>query len=531
MKTIETDIVIIGSGVGGSICGYELAKNGLKVIIVEAGKHFDRQEIVNNFTGTDKLDNSAGFPNSKFAPRPDWGDDNDSYIKQVGPEKAKIEYLRGVGGTTWHWGGACMRFSPEDFKIKTNYGVGRDWPIDYKTIEPYYTKAENEIGVAGDHKQETGAPKLEPYPFPALTKSYADKKIEDGLKKIGISFITKPIAINSSNEGDRPKCAGFGTCTPICPSGAMYNGSIHAKKAVDNGATLLDNTRVDRLESDENGKIISAIAKTTNGTKLKIKGKYFVIAANGIESAKLLLMSKNKNYPNGLANSSGMVGRNFFDHPGIDVVIKMPENIFSGRGPNNKITSYKFRHGDTRRDYASWILSVENKLNIHNIANEALNSKVNTKDLNDKLRDNIKKQVTLTALAEQLPDYKNGIELDWEDLDSTGNPKMKLYYSFSNYETKSFEKIRENITKATEALGAKIINFGKPHSHHHLMGMTIMGNNPNNSVVDKNCKTHDHTNLYISSSSTFPSGSVASPTLTIAALALMVAKNIQNEIN
>lgn len=531
MKKLETEVVIIGSGVGGSVCGYQLAKKGVKVIIVEAGKHLDRHEIIDNFRKTDKLDFSAGYPNSNHAPRPDWGADNDDYIKQTGPKTAKIEYLRAVGGTTWHWEGACIRYAPIDFKLKTAYGIGYDWPINYDTLEPYYTKAEKEIGVAGDHTLKTGSPRSKPYPFPALPKSYADKKIEEKLKNIGINFVTKPIAINSSENGDRPQCVGFGTCTPICPSGALYNGSIHAKKAEENGALLLDNTRIDKIESDKDGKITSIIGEHIDGEKIKIKAKYFVVAANGIESAKLLLMSKNKYFPKGLANKSGMVGRNFYDHLGISVTVKMPENVYSGRGPTNKIVSYDFRDNESRSDSSGWILTVDNNLKIHDLTNKVLNSKVKREDLAGILRDNVKRQVTFSALVEQLPDHKNGIELDWDDLDRAGNPRIKLHYSIGKYEEKSFEEIRKTFSKITETLGAEIIHYSEPHPHHHLMGTTIMGKHPSKSVVNEDCRTHDHPNLYISSSATFPSGSIASPTLTIASLALKIADNIYHKLN
>ena len=134
---ISTEVLIIGSGVAGAMCAYSLAQKGIKVTIMEAGPRIKRDEIVNGFKQSPYLDLSAGYPNVVWAPRPDWSLGNDQYIKQNGPEVLAIEYLRVVGGTTWHWGGNAIRLHPADFMMQSLYSVGVDWPISYQDLEPY----------------------------------------------------------------------------------------------------------------------------------------------------------------------------------------------------------------------------------------------------------------------------------------------------------------------------------------------------------------------------------------------------------
>ena len=168
MKTLEADIVIVGSGIAGAISAYKLAQKGLSVLVLEAGPRIERQDVVKQFQNTHKLDFSSGFPNEDWAPRPDWGRaDGDQYIDQsTNTDIMRMEYLRVVGGTTWHWSANSIRLLPSEFKMQTNYGVGVDWPFDYEELEPYYSEAEQEMGVAAKDGEDDGSPRSAPYPIP-----------------------------------------------------------------------------------------------------------------------------------------------------------------------------------------------------------------------------------------------------------------------------------------------------------------------------------------------------------------------------
>lgn len=528
-ETIEADVIVIGSGVAGALTAYKLAQKGVKVAVLEAGPRIERAEIVKAFTETHKLDLSGGFPNPAWAPRPDWSGPADPYMDHDGPDPCKIEYLRVVGGTTWHWAAVANRLTPVEFRMKSAYGLAVDWPVTYDDLEPFYCEAEHEIGVAGDSGAPDGAPRSRPFPLPMIPHSYSDKIIKEKAKSIGIDFIPRPGARNSRPYDGRSQCLGFGTCSPICPSGAQYNASVHVEKAEKLGVRVSENTRVDKILAGSDGAIVAVQAATSGGRGVTARGKIFVLAANGVESPKLLLMSANENMPKGLANSSGIAGRYFYDHPGVYCRFVMPEPVWP-RGPENTMTSYTFRDGSFRKKRAGWSMAIYNRPHISDITHELLLAGMEPPVLDAELKNRAVAQLEADSHMEQLPDEYNGITLDWSRRDSAGQPKIRMTCRFGEYEKAGFAFTREILRKMTRALGARIVAIEGPFAHHHLMGMTRMGNDPKTSVTDAQCRTHDHKNLFIVSSSVFPTGGCANPTLTIAALAIRAAEEIARQL-
>jgi choline dehydrogenase-like flavoprotein len=528
-REISADVVVIGSGVAGALTAYRLAAKGVKVAILEAGPRIDRAQIVKAFTETHKLDLSGGFPNEKWAPRPDWSRPDDDFLEQAGPDISRLEYLKVVGGTTWHWAAVANRMTPVEFRMNTAYGVATDWPLSYDDIEPFYCEAEHEIGVAGDGKADDGAPRSRPFPMPMIPHSYSDKVIMKAVKDVGIDFIARPGARNSIAYDGRSQCVGFGTCSPICPSGAQYNASVHVAKAEKLGARLFENTRADMIVSGPDGGITGIRAVTKDGAEIIARGKIFVLAANGIESPKLLLMGANENMPKGLANTSGRVGRYFYDHPGIYCRFVMPQPVYP-RGPENTMTSYTFRDGAFRKERAGWSMAVYNRPHIYDITHELLLAGDEPPQIDQTLRDRAFCQLELDSHMEQLPRESNGIRLNWGKRDSAGQPSIRLEYGFSDYEKAGFAHTRGIMEQMLKALGARKIAISDPFAHHHLMGTTMMGSDPKTSVTDAQCRTHDHKNLFVVSSSVFPTGGCANPTLTIAALALRAAEEIARQL-
>jgi choline dehydrogenase-like flavoprotein len=526
---VWADVVVIGSGVAGAITAYKLAKAGVKTVILEAGPRIDRAEIVKAFTQSHNLDLSAGFPHEKWAPRPDWGTPDGGYIEYTGPEVSKVEYLKVVGGTTWHWAAVAIRMTPAEMKMKTTYDLAVDWPISYDELEPFYCEAEYEIGVSGDSTAADGSPRSRPYPMPMIPHSYSDKIIQKTAKTIGIDFIARPGARNSTQYDGRIRCQGFGTCSPICPSGAQYNAGIHVKKAEDLGVKLLDNTRVDKIFTDEKGNIRDVLAVTKDGTELTVRGKIFVLAANGLESPKLMMMNADESRPDGIGNSSGLVGKYYFDHPGIYCRIVMPEPVYP-RGPENTMTSHNFRDGDFRKKRAGWTMAVYNRPHIDDITRELLVKGTEPPSLDKELRHRVIRQLEIDTHVDQLPDINNALSLNWNKHDSAGHPVMKMHYSYSDYEQAGFAHSRSIFKKMVKALKADVVHTSEPFAHHHLMGTTRMGNDPKTSVVDAQCRSHDHKNLFVISSSVFPTGGAANPTLTIAALALRAGEEILRQL-
>jgi choline dehydrogenase-like flavoprotein len=530
-ENLDTDVIIIGSGVAGAICAWALARKGIKVTILEAGPRIERQKIVASFRDSPNQDLSAGFPNAPWAPRPDWSHGHDRYIEQIGPVPLEVEYLRVVGGTTWHWAGIAIRPLPVEFRMRSSYDVGVDWPMSYEDLEPFYSQAETELGVAGDDTVNYGSPRSRPHPLPPIPPSYSDKFIANRLRGAGIHFIARPVARNSLPYAGRVQCQGYGTCSPICPSGAQYCAMVHVEKAEQLGVQVLENSRVDRLQTDTDGRITTVEFARSDGSTGTAKGRVVALAANGIENPRLLLMSASDSHPQGLANRSGTVGRYLMDHPGIYCSMLVTPLLYAGRGPGTIITSFTHRDGSFRRQRAAWALSVYNDLHLHEITNRSLTEQLLPPTLDEIIRYRAMHQVGIDICMEVLPSADNGITLDWSRRDSAGQPVIRLEYTYGDYEQAGFEAARKIFWSASAALGAQETTISEPYSNHHMMGMTRMGINPDTSVVDAECRTHDHRNLFVLGSSVFPTSGTANPTLTIAALSLRAADSISAQLS
>lgn len=530
-EVLAADVVIVGSGVAGALCAYRLAQQGVNVLVLEAGPRLQREAVIRGFQASPYFDLSAGYPNPDWAPRPDWGNANDPYIAQPGPVINRMEYLRVVGGTTWRWSGSALRLRPEDFRLFSSYQVGVDWPISYDTLEPDYARAEQELGVAGEAAANPGQTRSTPFPMPAVPPSHAEKWVSKRLRAAGLPFTARSVARNTLPYDGRGQCAGFGTCSPICPTGAQYSAMVHVEKAERLGVRVLENCRVDRLNTDSRGQIQSATFSRPDGTSGTARGKLFVIAANGIETPRLLLMSASEQYPQGLANSSGQVGRNYMDHPGLYLQMDLPEPVYSGRGPVTTQQCLTYTEGGFRRSHAGWLMDTNNTLDLHQIAQQALDKGLLPPALDEAIRQRAIHQFQIDAHMEQLPDAGNRITLNWAQRDRARQPGIQLHYAYGEYEQAGFEQIRNVFRSIGQTLGARNVRLSEPFAHHHLMGATRMGADPRHSVADSHGRTHDHANLFLVGSSLFPTGGTSNPTLTIAALALRAARAILRQLS
>ncbi|MDP2821983.1 MAG: GMC family oxidoreductase [Sulfuritalea sp.] len=527
---LTADVVIVGSGVAGALCAYRLARRGVKVLILEAGPRIRREAIINGFQNSPQLDLSAGYPNPDWAPRPDWGKAADPYILQTGPVINRMEYLRVVGGTTWHWSGNALRLRPEDFRLASLYQAGIDWPISYDILEPDYAAAERELGVAGDDDADRGLPRSTRFPLPPVPPSHAEKWVAKRLRTAGLSFTARPSARNTLPFDGRGQCAGFGSCSPICPTGAQYSAMVHIEKAERLGVRVMENCRVDRLDTNASGKVRSLAFSRSDGSTGTARGTIFAIAANGIETPRLLLMSASAQHPHGLANSSGQVGRNFMDHLGLYVRMDLPEAVYTGRGPVTTQQCLDYCEGGFRRSHAGWLMGTDNTLDLHQLAEQELARGLWPPALDEAIRQRARHQYQINAHMEQLPAADNRITLNWALRDRAGQPQIRLHYSFGEYEQAGFARIRGVFRTIGQTLGARDTRLSEPFAHHHLMGATRMGIDPRRSVADSHGRTHDHANLFLLGSSLFPTGGTANPTLTIAALTLRITRAMLQQL-
>lgn len=528
----DADVVVIGSGVLGSLVAWQLALQGKSVIILEAGPRMERWQIVEQFRNNpDKGNFNRPYPEQPWAPKSYGGLYSDAYLENTGPFEFKPGMLRLVGGTTWHWAGAAWRYLPNDMKLHSTYGVGRDWPIGYEDLEPWYQLAEEQLGVAGSNTDDQSGqgretaypPRSEPYPLPKLGWSSYTEAFARKVRSSGFHFIDEPQARASRPYDERPPCSGNNNCMPICPTGAMYSGITHANKAVAAGARLFTSAVAFKLDKGEHGKIAAVHFKTPDGQERQIVSRYVVVAAHGIETPKLLLMSE-------VANSSDQVGRNLMDHTGIGLTFLAKDALWPGRGPVQQGGIFNWRDGAFRADHAAIKHSLGNAVPNLAVTDRLIDMGYKGQQLNEKIRHDAARWVSISTVFEMLPHSGNRIILS-ENKDALGLPKPSIYYAVDNYVRSAVAVAKQDFRKITTLFSAQVIDDDTGwQNRDHIMGTVIMGDDPKTSVVDGDCRTHDHPNLFLATTGVIPAAGVINPTLTGAALALRLAHTIAREL-
>jgi len=526
-ETLDADVVIVGSGVAGALIATRLAAAGAKVRILEAGPRTDRAAAVTRYRS-----GQYAYESPEWAPQPTTSD-LDYYYVQAGPVKFSSDYERRVGGTTWHWLGNCPRLLPSDFAMKTRFGVGVDWPISYDDLEPWYVDAEHELGVSGNSEHNDGSPRSAPYPMPGLPFASGDEMFREAAKTLGLDLLQTPQARNAEpGYQGRSQCCGNATCIPVCPVQAKYDATHHLDLAEKAGVQITENAVVFNVVADANGAIGKVQYKDPDGATHDVTARLFVIAANGIETPKLLLLSTGEYAPNGIANSSDQVGRHLADHPEARVSAIVPRPYAGYRGPLQLSGIDSVREGDFRSARAAIRLQVSHSVGspMTVAGNLIAQGKVGVA-LFSEIAKVAPYQVRLASMIEQLPDENNRVTIDETQVDALGIPRPKLTYSYDDYVMGGWKAANELHNQMLAAVGATdIVHAEELGGVGHLMGTVRMGNDPATSVADAYGRTHDHPNLYLAGSGLFPTTGTANPTLTIAALALRSAAQIAREL-
>ena len=522
----SADVVVVGSGVAGSLVALGLAKGGIKVVILEAGPRVQRNDALAVYRSALIKTAESPYPNTPYAPHPKSEDPN-HYLLQNGPDPFGATYLRQVGGTTWHWLGTAIRFVPDDFRLRSRFGVGVDWPLSYNDLEPWYCEAERELGVSGDSNGDLNGPRSRPFPLPPIPLSYSDQRIAAALAGTPHRVQATPQARNSQRNDNRPACCGSGSCIPICPVQAKYDATSHVAQAERAGVQLVPDAVVSHIDVGTNGRVVSLVVKRPDGSEDRAVGKVFVIAAHAIETPKLLLQSRTERLPRGVANSSDQVGRNLMDHPAQIVWALAGESLGQFRGPISTAGIEWTRAGDWRADHGSFRIQFDNvgwswpTGAPESTARELIASGLRGADLDRALADHGSRQINLAVMVEQLPLADNRIVPDFERRDALGIPRPSITYRIDEYSKRALEHGRRIGREIAVALKSTEIHEGPEiWSADHVIGTYRMGPDPRSSVVDADQRAHDHPNLFLLGSGVFPTSAASNPTLTIAALAL-----------
>jgi glucose dehydrogenase len=540
MADLQADVVIVGAGLAGGLVASQLVQSGVRVLVLESGPAIDRSKALQTFF---ELDNGVKgipdgpYPEVAYAPKP-YTLDPDHYLVQRGPDKFLSGYERQVGGTTWHWLGTAMRLLPSDFRLRSTYGMGVDWPISYNDLEPWYAAAERELGVAGDNSENLGAPRSGAYPLPPISKSYLDQRVGAALKPIGIDLVTTPAARNSQIYDNRPPCCGNHNCIPLCPIQAKYDATVHTSRAQKAGAQILDQAIVYAVDVNAQGRVSGVRFKRPDGSLNTATAKIYVLAAHAVETPKLLLMSRAPGLPNGVANSSDQVGRNLMDHPTLLSYALAGDPVYPYRGPLSTSGIEQYRDGAFRSSYGatrievgndgwSWPVGDMTVIAADLIAKQGLLGH----DLVQTLNDQASRHIRMASLVEQLPDPNNRVTVAFDQLDAIGIPRPAINYSVTRYTLDGMEAARSIHQRIYAAIKATAARFAPGfQGAGHIMGTYRMGSDPRTSVVDPDQRAHDHQNLFLLGSGVFPSSGCTNPSLTIAALSLRAARTIQADL-
>jgi choline dehydrogenase-like flavoprotein len=457
----DCDVAIVGSGISGALIGWKLAQAGAKVIILDSGPTVDRiKGLAHAFSSMASSIPEATYFFNPWAPTPSTLDPK-NYLVQTGPDLFVSNYERVVGGTTWHWLGTALRLVPNDFRVKSLYGIGEDWPITYDDLDPWYLDAEKSVGVAGDDSEDNGAPRSGPYPMPAIPLTYSDQQFAKAAQTLGLKVTHTPQARVSIQEGynSRPRCCGNAFCIPMCPIGAKYDATVHVDLAKKAGAEVRENAVVFKLDADANGRITQLHYQSPDKADSTLTARLFVLAAHAIETPKILLMSTSDKFPNGLANASDQVGRNLMDHPTQLSYALAPQPMGPYRSPLSTAGIEGLRDGSFRKERGAFRIEIGNDgwswpgLDPVGWAQQLIQQGHKGRDLYGQIAQLNVRAIRMAALVEQLPVADSRVTLS-DKMDEIGIPRPQVHFVISDYTKKGLKAARDQFAKIFSALAA-----------------------------------------------------------------------------
>jgi len=504
----EADICIVGAGAAGGVLAYELSKAGFKVVAIEAGPFWNPQT---DFASDELTAQSLAWQDTRLSTGKNpltFGHNNSG---------------RGVGGGTVHFTGVFLRFHESDFKTKTLDGVGEDWPISYQDLEPYYNKIEHDIAVSGPKHFPWGNYNG-PYPYPEREPISANAQVfREGCEKLGIPSVVAPLAIISAPFDGRPPCINRGFCNQGCMPNSKFSTLVHhIPKAIDNGAEVLSDCMVTRINVDKQGKV-TGVTFMHDNKEYRQKAKLVILAAFAVETPRLLLHSACSQFPNGMANSSGLVGRYLMPHTGHDMYAKFDHEVRLYKGTPVLATCQEFYETDESRGFArGYTLHAHGSRPVEMAQGLAKSAGIWGKDLYEIMRD-YNYYGRITQVGEVLPDINNSVSLG-QEADEYGMPKPVVSFSYGENDRKLIDHGVKKANEILQAAGGKPA-FTVPDTA-HLLGGARMGEDPKQSVVNKFCRSHDIPNLYVCDASVFVTSGGGNPTETVMAIASRTADHI-----
>lgn len=512
-KNDDSVVVIIGSGAGGGTLGNELAQKGIDTVILEAGGRHEIADFSNDEWGMfgqiswlDKRTTSGNWRvASDFSGLPAW-------------------IVKAVGGSTVHWAGASLRFQEHEFRVRSEYGnvPGAsllDWPLKLADLEPYYARAEDKMGVTRTNG------------IPGLPGNNNFKVLKAGADKLGYKNChTGRMAINSEPRDGRGACQQIGFCFQGCKSGAKWSTLyVEIPKGEATGKLeVRPNSQVLSIEHDAKGRVSGVVYADKDGKQHRQAARAVCVAGNSIESPRLLLNSASSKFPDGLANSSGQVGKNYMRHMtgSVYAVFDKPVNMHRGTTMAGIITDES--KNDPSRGFVGGYEMETLSLGLPFMA-AFLNPGAWGREFASAL-DMYNHTAGMWLVGEDMPQESNAITLHPTEKDQYGLPVPNVHFDDHPNDVAMRNHAYRQGSALYEAVGASRTFPTPPYPSTHNLGTNRMSENARDGVVNKFGQTHDIDNLFVSDGSQFTTGAAENPTLTIVALAIRQADYIADQM-
>lgn len=529
-KDEKADALIIGAGASGAVAAAQLAQNGISVVCLEQGPYVSASEFWGNKPEWEFMTTKRWHPCPNVRALPD------DYPVEVSESDVNPLMYNAVGGSTILYAAHWQRFAPSDFRVKTLDDVADDWPFTYQDLEPYYDQMDVEMGISG-LAGDPAYPPMTDFPLPPLPIGKIGMKAAAGMNKLGWHWWPAPNAIPSRAYRGRNQCARWGTCLTGCPEQAKASVDLtHWPIALKNGARLVTGARVCEILIDGRGRASGAVYIDRDGSNHRQEASTVIVCANGIGTPRLLLLSKSPQFPDGLANSSGLVGKNLMMHPYAAVSGSFDDRLESWLGPAGQtIQSMHFYETEQSRGFvrgAKWqVMPSGGPLGMRAAYGGKPLEEAWGANLHRNTRKVFGRSFEWGIIAEDLPDESNHVEIVPSLTDSDGIPAPKIVYQNSENTKKLIDFHLERCKEAMSAAGAidMVVTPLMRDCGWHLMGTARMGEDPKTSVVDQWGQSHDVPNLYIYDGSVFITSSGVNPTGTICAIALRCVKHLVRE--
>jgi quinoprotein glucose dehydrogenase len=530
-RTIDADILIIGSGITAALMAARLAETTKRSItVVEAGK-----PTTPFAERTRARERYMAYGESPW--KQDHLDDQNAFGTAWGYSPSM-----NVGGLAMHWGGVSPRYSPEDFVLRSQFGVGDDWPFTYEELDPFYQEAEERMGVAGEQGPPALDPRGKPYPMPPLPVNYNLQQLQAWAAQADIPAWSTPSAKNSVLHDGRAVCQRCDTCYPVCPTGAKYSPDFTWDALVKSGrVTLLTETLVRRLEAEpRTGRIVRATGNRTDrgGAPVSMTARTFILAGGFVWSPHLLLLSRSAAYPDGLANRSGLVGRYLAGHRNVNAYLRLPMELYPGINVQHSLVSKKFMRPAKggrylRHDLRIWESSVGREPRLRDDGGalqfgDALLTDWKTRAKGATAR--------VRAYYDVLPDRESRLELDTRHHNRFGDPMPTLAFrdapesaALKEWQEESLRELFRGMARAGGGEILRMENSANDLGQEHPAGGCRMGADAANSVVDAWGRAHDHENLWVAGAPAQVSASCCNGTLTFVAVGLRTAAAVARD--